>query len=89
MRRSRESALPCSHDDAGLVLKASIAAGTARTPRRFALNAIVEHPDGGLSVLGAWPFPRGRKARIPLRSLSQTLIIRNARTRRSPRRKAH
>ncbi|MFN3863505.1 MAG: hypothetical protein ACK4RT_04400 [Erythrobacter sp.] len=38
-------AIACSHDDKGLVLKASIAAALP-CPAQVALNAIVEHPDG-------------------------------------------
>ena len=40
-------AIACSHDDKGLVLKASIAAALP-APAQVALNAIVEHPDGGM-----------------------------------------
>jgi hypothetical protein len=40
-------AIACAHDDAGLVLKASIAAELP-DPAQVALNAIVEHPDGGM-----------------------------------------
>ncbi|MFM7404368.1 MAG: hypothetical protein ACKO1N_09850 [Erythrobacter sp.] len=40
-------AIACSQDEAGLILKASIAADLP-DPAQVALNAIVEHPDGSL-----------------------------------------
>ena len=51
-------AIACSHDDTGLVLKASIAAALP-DPAQVALNAIVEHPDGGLQFW-ALGFPPGK-----------------------------
>ncbi|TRD10104.1 hypothetical protein FGU71_12795 [Erythrobacter insulae] len=39
--------IACSHNDSGLVLKASIASDLP-APAQVALNAIVEHPDGGM-----------------------------------------
>ncbi|TAD73191.1 MAG: hypothetical protein EAY70_12590 [Sphingomonadales bacterium] len=49
-------AVTCSQNDAGLVLKASIAADLP-TPAQVALNAIVEHPGGALQfwALGFGP----------------------------------
>jgi hypothetical protein len=51
-------AIACSHDESGLVLKANIAAELP-DPAQVALNAIVEHPDGGLQFW-ALGFPPGR-----------------------------
>ena len=51
-------AIACSHDEAGLVLKASIAAELP-APAQVALNAIVEHPDGGMQFW-ALAFPPGK-----------------------------
>jgi hypothetical protein len=51
-------ALACSHDAAGLVLKASIAAALS-DPAQVALNAIVEHSDGSKQYW-ALAFPPGR-----------------------------
>jgi hypothetical protein len=51
-------ALACSHDDAGLILKASIAADLP-DPAQVALNAVVEHADGGKQYW-ALAFPPGR-----------------------------
>lgn len=51
-------ALSCAHDETGLVLKASIAAGLP-DPAQVALNAIVEHPDGSLQFW-ALAFPPGK-----------------------------
>ncbi|MDC8753273.1 hypothetical protein OIK40_01300 [Erythrobacter sp. sf7] len=51
-------AIACSHDDSGLVLKASIAAELP-DPAQVALNAIVEHPDGSLQFW-ALGFPPGK-----------------------------
>lgn len=51
-------ALACSHDEAGLVLKASIAADLA-APAQVALTAIVAHPNGGKQYW-ALAFPPGR-----------------------------
>ena len=51
-------AIACSHDEAGLILKASIAADLP-TPAQVALNAIVEHP-GGAKQYWALAFPPGR-----------------------------
>ena len=51
-------AVSCSHDDAGLVLRASIAADLPG-PAQVALNAIVEHPDGG-KQFWALAFPPGQ-----------------------------
>lgn len=50
--------IACSHDDAGLVLKASIAANLP-APAQVALNAIVEHPDGS-KQFWALAFPPGK-----------------------------
>ena len=50
--------LATAHGDGGLVLKASIAAELP-TPAQVALNAIVEHPDGGLQFW-ALAFPPGK-----------------------------
>ena len=50
--------LATAHSNAGLVLKASIAAELP-TPAQVALNAIVEHPDGGLQFW-ALAFPPGK-----------------------------
>jgi hypothetical protein len=50
--------LATAHSDGDLVLKASIAAELP-TPAQVALNAIVEHPDGGLQFW-ALAFPPGR-----------------------------
>ena len=50
--------LATAHGDGGLVLKASIAAELP-TPAQVALNAIVEHPDGGLQFW-ALVFPPGK-----------------------------
>ncbi|MDP5103119.1 MAG: hypothetical protein NWP98_04275 [Erythrobacter sp.] len=49
--------LSCSHDDAGLVLRASIAADLT-SPAQVALNAIVEHT-GGDKQFWALAFPPG------------------------------
>jgi hypothetical protein len=49
--------LACSQDDAGLVLRASIAADLP-SPAQVALNAIVEHADGGKQYW-ALAFPPG------------------------------
>ncbi|MFN4019131.1 MAG: hypothetical protein ACK4IC_01285 [Erythrobacter sp.] len=51
-------AIACLHDDKGLVLKASIAAALP-APAQVALNAIVEHPDGGMQFW-ALDFPPGK-----------------------------
>ena len=51
-------ALACSHDEAGLVLKARIAAELPG-PAQVALNAIVEHADGGKQYW-ALAFPPGK-----------------------------
>lgn len=51
-------AITCSHDEVGLVLKASIAAELP-SPAQVALNAIVEHPDGGMQFW-ALAFPPGK-----------------------------
>lgn len=51
-------AIACSHDDAGLVLTASIAADLP-VPAQVALNAIVDHPDGGIQFW-ALAFPPGK-----------------------------
>lgn len=48
----------CSHDEAGLVLTASIAADLP-APAQVALNAIVEHSDGG-KQFWALAFPPGK-----------------------------
>lgn len=49
--------LVCAQDDAGLVLRASIAADLP-SPAQVALNAIVEHADGGKQYW-ALAFPPG------------------------------
>lgn len=49
--------LACSHDDYGLVLRVSIAADLP-APAQVALNAIVEHRDGGKQYW-ALAFPPG------------------------------
>jgi hypothetical protein len=51
-------AISCVYDDEGLVLKASIAAELP-APAQVALNAIVEHPDGGMQFW-ALAFPPGK-----------------------------
>ena len=51
-------AIACAHDENGLVLKASIAAALP-APAQVALNAIVEHPDGGMQFW-ALGFPPGK-----------------------------
>ncbi|QFT77863.1 DOMON-like domain-containing protein [Erythrobacter sp. THAF29] len=51
-------AVSCSHSGDELVLKASIAAELP-DPAQVALNAIVEHPDGGLQFW-ALAFPPGK-----------------------------
>lgn len=51
-------AIACSHDAAGLLLKASIAADLP-DPAQVALNAIVEHADGGKQYW-ALAFPPGK-----------------------------
>lgn len=51
-------AITCSRDDSGLVLKASIAAALP-APAQVALNAIVEHSDGGMQYW-ALAFPPGK-----------------------------
>lgn len=51
-------AIACSHDAEGLILKASIHADLP-APAQVALNAIVEHPDGGKQYW-ALAFPPGR-----------------------------
>lgn len=50
-------AIACSNDDAGLVLRASIAADLP-SPAQVALNAVVEHKDGG-KQFWALAFPPG------------------------------
>lgn len=50
-------ALACSHDDSGLVLRAQIAADLP-IPAQVALNAVVEHADGGKQYW-ALAFPPG------------------------------
>ena len=50
-------ALACSHDDAGMVLRAQIAADLP-SPAQVALNAIIEHRDGGKQYW-ALAFPPG------------------------------
>jgi len=50
-------ALACSHDDKGLVLRAQIAADLP-IPSQVALNAVVEHADGGKQYW-ALAFPPG------------------------------
>jgi hypothetical protein len=50
--------IACSHDAEGLVLKASIASKLP-APAQVALNAIVEHPGGGLQFW-ALAFPPGK-----------------------------
>lgn len=50
--------IACSHDAEGLVLKASIASELP-APAQLALNAIVEHPGGGLQFW-ALAFPPGK-----------------------------
>jgi len=51
-------ALACSHDDGGLVLRASIAADLP-VPAQVALNAVVEHADG-TKQYWALAFPPGK-----------------------------
>jgi hypothetical protein len=51
-------AISCSHDSAGLVLRASIAADLP-APAQVALNAVVEHADGAKQYW-ALAFPPGR-----------------------------
>lgn len=51
-------AIACSHDERGLVLKAEIAADLP-APAQVALNAIVEHRDGGMQFW-ALAFPPGK-----------------------------
>jgi hypothetical protein len=51
-------AIACAQDDAGLILKASIAADLP-DPAQVALNAIVEHADGSKQYWGL-AFPPGR-----------------------------
>jgi len=51
-------AITCSHDDAGLVLTARIAADLA-DPAQVALNAVIEHADGGKQYW-ALAFPPGK-----------------------------
>jgi len=51
-------AITCSHGDAGLVLRASIAANLP-SPAQVALNAVVEHADGAKQYW-ALAFPPGR-----------------------------
>lgn len=51
-------AIACSHDDGGLVLRASIAADLP-SPAQVALNAVVEHVDGGKQYW-ALAFPPGK-----------------------------
>jgi hypothetical protein len=51
-------AITCSRDDAGLILKASIAAALS-DPAQVALNAIVEHADGSKQYW-ALAFPPGK-----------------------------
>lgn len=51
-------AIACSHDDAGLVLRASIAADLP-VPAQVALNAVVEHADG-TKQYWALAFPPGK-----------------------------
>ncbi len=50
--------IACTHDDAGLVLRASIAADLP-LPAQVALNAVVEHHDGGKQYW-ALAFPPGK-----------------------------
>lgn len=50
-------AIDCSHNDAGLVLKANIAADLP-SPAQVALNAVVEHKDNG-KQFWALAFPPG------------------------------
>lgn len=50
-------AVACSHDDSGLVLRASIAADLP-SPAQVALNAVVEHADG-VKQFWALAFPPG------------------------------
>lgn len=51
-------AIACAHDDAGLVLKASIAAALP-APAQVALNAVIEHSGGGKQYW-ALAFPPGK-----------------------------
>lgn len=51
-------AIACTQDDAGLVLRASIAADLP-LPAQIALNAVVEHQDGGKQYW-ALAFPPGK-----------------------------
>lgn len=51
-------AIACSHDEAGLVLRASIAADLP-APAQVALNAVVEHR-GGTKQFWALAFPPGK-----------------------------
>jgi hypothetical protein len=51
-------AITCTHDESGLVLKASIAAELP-DPAQVALNAIVDHP-GGAIQFWALAFPPGK-----------------------------
>ena len=51
-------AMACCHDDSGLVLRASIAADLP-LPAQVALNAVVEHRDGGKQYW-ALAFPPGK-----------------------------
>lgn len=50
-------AIACSHDDAGLILRASIAADLP-APAQVALNAVIEHASGGKQYW-ALAFPPG------------------------------
>jgi hypothetical protein len=50
--------IACSHDADGLILTASIAADLS-APAQVALNAIVEHADGGKQYW-ALAFPPGK-----------------------------
>lgn len=51
-------AIACTHDDAGLVLRASISADLP-LPAQVALNAVVEHRNGGKQYW-ALAFPPGK-----------------------------
>ncbi len=51
-------AITCSHDEAGLVLRARIAADLP-APAQVALNAVIEHTDGGKQYW-ALAFPPGK-----------------------------
>ncbi|AOL94825.1 hypothetical protein [Porphyrobacter sp. LM 6] len=66
-------AISCSHDENGLVLKASIAAELP-DPAQVALNAIVDHPGGALQFW-ALAFPPG-KAEFHSEACRQAIIER-------------